>query len=493
MADVTDRAQLLTVVGVVLAVTLVGTAMVANTVIFTENLATRETTRSMEDTAEYRIATNESLKQAINRINQHNPSVASHSTLITNFTSAVDTQERILQRDVAGEGTALSLSVVSTTEGTRLRQTDSSRGFTSNSGGSDWTLATDISETDRFTMNISRSSLLPATVDTLLTVILQNAYHIRVDNGSAVWDVYFFHGPLTGNVYTFTEEPGSSSSGLLLDNFGSMCAYNAPVVEVDMVQGTLNGTACPELAFFDDLEDPHSISYQNAHTGGFDRAAGTYDILVSDATVQNANFDTPPSQPFSVAKLTQSTVDLQYQTDDLEYRARLDVTAPSQTSSTGGGSPPSVTNLVVSDDTGLLETYDFDISADVADPDGGTDLYRVRFTITDDENRSIDSVAQSVSANGTVSHSFTETGLLDPIFDDDGEYSIQVTVIDDAGNSDSISERHFADGDDSGSPPILTSPDKVLPAQPIADGSHSDPSTRDSRGPTNDVREVGVT
>lgn len=452
MADVTprERAQLVLITGLVLAATLVGVALVLNTVMFTENLATRQTTESLDETNQYRQATRESVQTALGQVNT-GPTNASHHDLRENFTNALEAREAALRRDAAVQGASVDVSLRTSNGGFRLQQTNAGRDFTAggtNAGATDWALVEGANGTTPFVMNLSRMSLFEATVDTTLSTLLSNAYHVTVSNDTATWEVYFYQGALTENVYIIADEPGSPlTSGVLVNQLAGTCSYDADFVRIDFQEGEVNGNSCDQLSFYSNVSGPYAVSYNNTETLGIERARGTYKLRANNSSVVRQNYYTVASgnDPFMVSALTASQVEVTYQTSDHWYQGRVGVQPPSYGRFRSSGSRPGVTIDDVVDDTGSLEKYDFEVTASVSDPDGN--LQQVRFVLTDDAGSEVANTTVSVSGSSdTVSHRFSGTSLLASL-EDDGNFTVHVVVTDTEGLSASAAAKHRADND----------------------------------------------
>lgn len=464
MADVSgDRGQLVTVVAVVLAVALVATAMVANTVIFTENLATRETTQTLDDSADHRDASTQSASDALDAINR-NPGNWSHAILRRNLSNVVDNRTRIVRPEPAAGGAAVDVEVVASTGGYRLQQTNASRNLTAGgdiAGRADWTLATGAGNNTRYWLNVSRLSLFEATVDTTVGVLSRESFSVKVSNGSATWRTFLFQGAFVDAVFLWTVAPGESVEERV--NYTDSCVTFDDHVRVNFDQARFGGDPCDELAFYPAIDEPRDIAYNNTRTatvfGINDRVTGSYELYANNSSVNGQAFYPVVANrsPSMVTALTTAHVEFTYATSEVDYRSRI-ATRPSSLGAFGAGqSPPAIASFSVTDDTDTAtEAYDFTVDVGVTDPDG--DLQRVEFVLTDDNGSEVENATEAVGGDSdTASHRFQSTSL-DLSLEDDGNFTVQATVVDATGRADSHPEPHAADGDDTGDPPALAEP-----------------------------------
>jgi len=459
MADVTrDRAQLVLVAALVLAATLVGVALVLNGVIFTENLATRETNDDVDATQEYQQQTRVSIAEALGDVNT-NPNNDTHAELRTNLSAAVENRTTIIQHDAAISGGSVDVDVRSTTGGFLMKQTNASRNFTAGGaihGQRNWSLVTGASPNTELRQNISRESLYEATADTTWTVMRQKAYHVQIDNGSITWDVYLFQGAITGNIYVLTDRSDWSPDGKVVNYFNQTCSRQSRYAEVDFHEGTVDGTDCGALAFYPNLSDDVDVSHNNTVltvNGNPDpQVRGTYELRANNSSVQTDAFHNVSDgrSPFKVTALTTGEVVLTHRTSNLTYESTAGVPAPTLGRVQPGENAPVITDFDVVDYTDGVEKYDFEVSFDAEDADGNLDT--AEFIVTDDEGRGIENETVDLSGSAdSVTRRFTKTNLLS-MFENDGNFTLQVYVYDATNRSADAGDTHEADGDDTGSP-----------------------------------------
>ncbi len=304
-----DRAQLFLVTAIGLAVTFVALALILNTAIFTENLATRGSdTAGASDAGQYRTAAIDGVERILTHANTHNNS--SYTALYSNVSTGITYWSNSSARLYAVEGRSVNISG-DTTNGTRIIQ-DEARNFTNKDDADDWDLATDVEHTRGFWVNVTQSSLNDSTESSVGT---DNPFHITFDDGTDQWLVYIYQDD-PGEVNVTVDGPTGKDS----------CAAAGTTVTVNITAGTIGGTPCQALDFFPDINPPYTISYHDATfvagTGG-DTATGTYELIVDDTTIPATNFhdDDAGESPYTTPAIYAVTLDIRYETPDLSYNS----------------------------------------------------------------------------------------------------------------------------------------------------------------------------
>lgn len=302
MADVKARGQLILVTGLLIAVVLIGLALVVNGAIYTENLSTRESSDEPREALEQRHVTEGDVQSLIDAANR-NATTDDYGMVRGDFADGL-TQWADSQRvHKLLTGRFVSTELNSTTEGTQIRQTNASRNFTA--GGSlasdpDWTLVENTTDVGPFVLDIDRASLLNITdFNTLsdpLAAVSDNAFHVSVETPSGTWKVYLFRDGTAGEVYLYVVDPGddlgalSGISSLVSNSCVAGATGSSATVDFREPQFGTDATDCPELGFYNTsvVGTDHDIHYRNARTsatglgllGEADRARGTYEVVV---------------------------------------------------------------------------------------------------------------------------------------------------------------------------------------------------------------------
>ena len=322
--DAADRAQLLLVAGLVIAVTLVVLALTLNTVIYTENLATRSSdVAGGDDSIRFLDASEDAVAEIVARANRdHNES---HAALRANVSVDVDAWRNATGRSYATNGVVTNLSNRGLINGTRMLQTDGSRKFTDAAGTSTWTLADDVSGTRQFRINATNASLANSTQTTLES---DEVFYVQLNGASAAWEVYVYKDLLASTINVTVK---NATSGVKR----TPCSTGGDYAAVNVTAGTVGGESCPALSFASDLGSSYAITYNDTETGvGDPTITGTYHLIVDDGSVARspgASFnDGPGNSPWADPAIYAVEYDAVYETGRLRYSASVRV-APGET------------------------------------------------------------------------------------------------------------------------------------------------------------------
>lgn len=308
------RGQLLLVGALLLATAVIAIALILNTVIFTENLATRDRANAIDGPREFRGLATDATADGIEHVNRANNT--SHAALRSNLTTYLGDWTRASARQRASDGVAVNVSVVETTAGTRVMQSNGSRNFTAGDaevGDGNWTLS-EGHRVRQFRLNVSRDSLynlgtIDELTDTNNETITENAFHVVADDGTPA-RVYLFRDD-DDDVRLLVEQGGTYAGGNDPD-----CQSDDSWVTVDLVNATVDGQACSALETLGPvLADSPDVAYENATLGDDDRAAGRYDLLVKgNVSRSDPYYDAGSGQsPFTTPALFSATVRVTYQ------------------------------------------------------------------------------------------------------------------------------------------------------------------------------------
>lgn len=325
MADVSDeRGQLFLVGALVLAVLFVSFAMLTNTAVYTENLATRDSDPGTADVVEYREAVERGVGGAIGYVNRHNHT--DNSTLGGNFSDAVDEWDNASARNYAATGRVVNATNASVEFGARIAQTNETRNFTNASDEANWTLVADGSDIRAHRLNVSTEHLVDKSEfggnpDDLPG---SGAFHANYTNRSS---------DDTRSVYVYKDD-GSDPSQVVVavvtvdDGSRTVSAEcSAPArndtAVVDVTGARVAGHRCAALDFFGNVSDSYDLAYRN---GG--AANGTYSLVVdeSESSVESGSFGVEADgDPFVTDAIYAAKVDVTYENSRVYYHARIRV------------------------------------------------------------------------------------------------------------------------------------------------------------------------
>lgn len=397
-----NRGQILVVAGLLLAVTFVGLALVLNSGIYAENLASRDTGGAAESALAQQQQLDEGFAAAADRTNA-NVSRTSDGTIEADLERALRNQSDIQAITAARSGSGLGVDSVEAVDGVRLRQTDETRNFTSKTGKKSWTLTDGVPEGGQFAMNVQRTSLFQATLDTTMSLLAESAFAIEFPTDTGVWRIYLFRGAATESVYAVVETDEQNFRGDGYDDrlelnhvvdgwLNQSCALEGDTVSMRLDESTFGGTHCEHFEFYQDI-DAHSVRYNNTVFDGEDRARGTYDVLAGTTDVNEDGFYSvdEDGQPFYQSAIYAINYTHAYQTDDTEYVVENRTVLPREmdrggilwehpfveafdvTNATGGGTPEFDVEWRVSHEQGELDRVELEL-VEVSVEKGGDEL-----------------------------------------------------------------------------------------------------------------------
>lgn len=265
MTDRDGRGQLLLVAALGLAVAFVALALVLNAVVFTENLATQNHGRS-DDAVGFQNAVQNGLGGYLSEVNEHNNSDYEElNDVLETGVGHWDSNTALLS---AADGRVTNATVTDVENGTQVLQSEE-RAFTNESGAGDWTLAPGVEQTRRFKMVVSQNDSA-------------NPFRVVVSNATTSWTVQ-------------VADNGSNTDVQVFENGTQVASrtYASETVELDVTQGTINGTEVADWRFANGVGPPYDIAYENGDT-----ASGRYVFVVDRPRVEMLD-DLPQDTYFS--------------------------------------------------------------------------------------------------------------------------------------------------------------------------------------------------
>lgn len=286
--------------------TLVVLAIVLNTVIFTQNLATREAIDS-RSSVEFVNAAEHGIGGAIATVNNRN--AVDYTTLDDAFRPMVTAWADNVSRLRAGQGVVTSATLYETTNGTRVVQ-NSSGAWTNASGTSDWTMASGIDNTRRFHANVNRSSLV---TNNGVDLPDSNAFRINVSDGTDTWSFYVYGQTADSDVVEVTAITPTGGT--------TTCTAESENVTMDLTEGSLNGSECG-FDFASGVTPPYTVTVDNGTN-----AAANYTFVVNQnestflAGVPSNTYHSQSSgsSPFTTPAIYSATLNLTVDSADVAY------------------------------------------------------------------------------------------------------------------------------------------------------------------------------
>jgi hypothetical protein len=325
MADVTDddRGQLMLVFAMAIALVFVVLALLLNTAIYTENIATRKSdVVGAGDAEKYRAAAAENTGHLVRHANYHDNGsyVALHARVDDSVANWSDQATGLRLKG----GRSTNVSLVSTNNGTRIVQRED-RNFTNVAGDGNWTVVEDTGHVRSFRMNVTRAELVNSSVS---DIGVEEPFRVNLSesSGSDALTVHVFknlHGTDTINV-AVVEQPTGTTLG--------SCSAATDRAVVDVSNATLDGEACPVLETLGTLDGALDITYNWTKTAHGEKVEGTYTMVVSKQSVAGSDYGAEGSadHPFLTKALYSATVEVSYRSSQVDYRIRLRV-APGET------------------------------------------------------------------------------------------------------------------------------------------------------------------
>ncbi|MFC7226283.1 PKD domain-containing protein [Salinirubellus salinus] len=472
--DERDRAQLILVSALVLATTLVALSLVVNSVIYTENLATRRDADTGQ-ALNFREATHDGALRGLETAN-FEPADATYLQRKAALRDTLASWQTDSSRYFASQGLEVATSAASFVEGTRVSQdtvgpfvpADSNVVYDSNTldllglGEAETWVAANATSVRRLRLSVERNdrlyetsqSLLAEGIDTILTGNEVYALYVEDSNGDD-YRIYVYENttvsPNEVSVAVYDEQA--------TDLVGEACRVPGDTVDIDVTGGTLTGSAgtesCEALSFWQDTDGPYDLYHLNGNsvegTYSFvtdrpevefreaveDQNQGLYDDLVdllgmmsvtkTDPVDDETYATSDGSTVYTTPAIYATDVTVEYRTGGLVYESSVRV-APGEpgeptvpAGGAGGGDSGSDSNTAPDAQFSVSDTsvtvgnaVSFDASAS-SDSDGSVDSYEWAFG---DGN---------VDTGTTPSHAFGSTG----------SYDVTLTVTDDDGATDS--------------------------------------------------------
>lgn len=310
MADVSrgDRGQLVLLTAISIAALLVLVAVLLSSVVYTENVATRSGHEADARAAQlHRVAAVEAVEGILVRANREGTSYAAFRANVADW----DEQQA---RHAGTAGASTRVSVRSTTNGTRIAQTNATRTLTNASGNSSWELASNASSLRWWTLTVAEASLAMADSATANVTTLREAGAFRTEVAAGAETRQLFLYSDAGEVVAHVD-PGN---GTLLAPCTAPPDANGTVT-VDVSERTVGSVDCPTLATLDEGTGPFGVDYR---AGG--NATGTYSLVVDRHVddVADGDFAVGGASPFAVPHVADVRLDVAYATADLDYRVR---------------------------------------------------------------------------------------------------------------------------------------------------------------------------
>jgi hypothetical protein len=312
-----ERGQLLLVGVLVLAASFIVLALVVNSAIFTENLATREDVPGSEEAVEYRAEIVDAIGETVVNINE-DENVTSRSELENHTQNEVAVLHSRGGLTWAIRGGMVNVSYQNETVGYRIAQENESRNFTDRSASEDWTVAEDVTRVRNVQFELR-------DVD---TGGFASGFEMSVSSGTT-WSLSVSEEGLTGlgpDKVAVTVETGTGDQ--------AECVRDKPnatsPLTIDVTDATADGEPCHALNRQLDttpmwlgtgVSTPYDIEFADGQN-----VNGTYSMVVESASFDGSLHSTyNESEPYVMQALYDVDLSYAYQNHAVVYEDTLRV------------------------------------------------------------------------------------------------------------------------------------------------------------------------
>ncbi|GAA0534114.1 hypothetical protein ABNG02_09020 [Halorubrum ejinorense] len=298
-----DRAQIILITGLTLAVLFVAVVLLLNTVIYTENLATRGVDAGGAEAIEFRDGAVDDLAGILHREHRN-----STGNLTDNFNASARRYGRTVADLRARDGAVGEVRVNNSTvvSGYFIAQNETDSGFrnmTAPDGTTtDWTVAGNATRARNYRLTVKPSSL-SSSAGTAFTVVADGSTGGTNETWSAA-----LSNP-SGDNLTVTVDNGTTA---VSETFDPRPDGNHTV---DLTGGTVNGERFDALVWAQGVQtgdDRFDLRYENG-----DAARGTYHLVVDER--DGGTNPGRPSRPYVTEAIYSVYVEITYRTPELEY------------------------------------------------------------------------------------------------------------------------------------------------------------------------------
>lgn len=299
-----DRAQIILITGLTLAVLFVAVVLLLNTVIYTENLATRGADAGGSEAIEFRDGVTEDLAGILHREHRN----ASDGDVFTEFNASAQTYAETVADLRARDGVIADVRVRGSTvkDGYFIAQNETESGFRNmtspDSTAADWTVAGNATLTRNYRLTVDPTTLSESTSGAF-TVVADG----RTAGTNETWSA-----TLTGETDGDLTVTVENANGTTAETFAPRPDGNHTV---DFTAGTVNGEPFEALYWAEEVQtgsDPYDVRYENG-----DAAEGTYHLVVDDRD-GGADPDRS-SRPYVAEAVYSVEVEIGHRTPELTY------------------------------------------------------------------------------------------------------------------------------------------------------------------------------
>ena len=298
-----DRAQIILITGLTLAVLFVAVVLLLNTVIYTENLATRGADAGGAEVIEFRNDAVDDLAGILHREHRN----ASDGDVFVEFNASAKTYARTVADHRARDGVVADVHVNGSTVemGHFVAQNETDTGLRNmtvpDGSTANWTVVSGVSRARNYRVTVDSTSVSDGE-NGAFTVLADGAgenWSVTLSNDSADAIDVRVRNATVDKTRTFPHEGDEN-------------------VTIDLTAGTVGGQRFPELVWAGGVQngsepyDTYDIRYENG-----DEAAGTYHLVV-DERDGTAPLD-GSSRPYVIDAVYSVDVEIRHRTPELTY------------------------------------------------------------------------------------------------------------------------------------------------------------------------------
>lgn len=310
-----DRGQVILIAAFALAVVFIALALVLNSAIFAQNLASRSGPEQ-SDAITYQREMVRGVGDVMEYANYHNNST--YSDARDNFTAAVSALDNATGSQQALNSRVVGVEAVSVHSGTQIVQNNSTaapaslytpEGVTT---PVNWTLVSGADGARQIQFNVSKDNL----VTSCSNFNQSTCFHMNVTetSGTQNWTMGLYQG--SSGDFRVRVYNGSGT-------FDTAAPVSGDYHTVDVTAGEIDGEEWAPLDFAENVDPPYDIEFVWG-----DHANGSYRMIVNDSALANmtspasSNFAEGPTndQPYVANGVYSSVIRVRYRTDSLRYR-----------------------------------------------------------------------------------------------------------------------------------------------------------------------------
>jgi hypothetical protein len=287
-----SRGQIILVAAFALALIFVSLALILNTAIFTENLATRETADG-HDALDLQQAVAETGDVLLRETNRDG---GSETVLTETYRDRIKNYSDIENVHAVARGSIRDIFVRQTHNGTYINQSNNGT-IEDDDGTSTWQVTANTTDVRAMTFNMTAAE--PGT-----------PFELNATNGSSTWTLSINESSNTFYVTLNTLSGDTVEENVTEDS-----------LDIQPTNGSIDGERWPELQFQDAFEGPFEMWIANGSN-----ASGTYQMTVDtpEGEIGDDGYD-QSVDPHKTEAIYNATLGLELSREDLEYRANVTI------------------------------------------------------------------------------------------------------------------------------------------------------------------------